>query len=122
MIAYVIFGVLTTVINWLSYYALTRVFSLSVTWSGIIAWIISVLFAYITNRGYVFKSDARGVGAIARELAKFASGRVITGVIDIALVNLAVYLSINDAIAKAVINVLVIALNYVFSKLFVFRK
>ncbi|MDO4548856.1 MAG: GtrA family protein [Clostridia bacterium] len=119
---YVVFGVLTTLVNWLTYYALTRALAVDVTPANALAWVTSVLFAYFTNRRWVFKSAAAGFKAVTRELGAFFSGRIFTGLLDIALLYLAVRWGFSDVISKAVINVIVIAANYAISKSLVFRK
>lgn len=88
--------------------------------SNAIAWILSVLFAYFTNRKYVFGSHN---SSIINELVKFIGARVSTGIMDMLLMWLFVdVLSVQSMISKIIVNVGVVILNYVFSKLFVFQE
>lgn len=120
VIMYLIFGVLTTVVNIIVYYIFNDVLHVHYMISNVIAWIISVLFAYITNRKYVFVSSD---DSIIHELTKFVGARVSTGIMDMVVMWLLVdVIHINSMIAKIISNVLVIISNYVLSKLFVFKE
>ncbi len=124
MINYLIFGGLTTVLNFIVYLLFTRCFSLEEVLSSGLAWIISVLFAYVVNKIFVFESKVKGIVNILKEMFAFIGCRVISGIAcDVVLFALMVKaLSINDVISKIVTQVLVIVANYLFSKLLVFRK
>lgn len=120
VINYLIFGVLTTVINVCVYTMLTDGFHIHYLLSNIIAWIASVLFAYVTNRKFVFESKSDEIG---KELAKFFSSRFFTLGLDMAVMWLLVdVLTANNIMAKVIANILVIIGNYVLSKLVVFNK
>ena len=120
-ILYIIFGVLTTIVNVITYY-LTHLL-LPVMPSTIIAWILAVLFAYVTNRRFVFESQAKTKQEIIKEIISFFSARILTGILDVALMFIFVdCLKMNDMIIKVISNIIVIVLNYVLSKVFVFRK
>lgn len=122
-ILYLVFGVLTTIINIAVYYTLSSVLDLGVIISNIIAWFISVFFAYITNRKYVFHSDARDIASFFRELIGFFAGRFCTGILDTLLMYVSVdLLDLNDLIMKVIANIIVIVTNYCISKFLVFRK
>ena len=117
VINYLIFGVLTTVVNIVTFYLLTAI---SIDWriSNIIAWIASVLFAYITNKKFVFESKEK---KILKEFLSFLSFRVLSLGIDMICMYLFIDLChISSFISKIIVNVIVIVLNYVFSKLFIF--
>lgn len=115
---YVVFGVLTTVVNIVVYFVFTY-FGVNYLVSNIIAWFLSVLFAYATNRRWVFESKSPN---IIKECALFFSGRIFSGVIDTGLMYLFIdILSIGDAVSKIVIQVIVVVLNYVISKWIVFK-
>ena len=87
--------------------------------SNALAWFLSVLFAYITNRKYVFESSSQN---ILKEAVSFFSSRLATGILDMVLMWLFVYFNVvNDVIAKVIVNVIVVVLNYVLSKLVVFK-
>lgn len=120
IILYGIFGILTTLVNIIVYYLCAKVMGIDVLISTIIAWILSVLFAFVTNRIYVFESKSKHIW---KELYLFFSFRLLSGVIDVADMYLFVtLLHFDDMIIKIVSNVIVIILNYVFSKLFIFKK
>ena len=120
VISYLIFGVLTTVVNIVVYYVFNTWLQVNYLVSNAIAWIASVLFAYITNRKYVFESKNT---SMINELVKFIGARLSTGIMDMILMWLLVdVLSMNSMFSKIVVNVLVIILNYVLSKVFVFKK
>ena len=120
LISYLIFGVLTTVVNIVVYYVFNTWLQVNYLVSNAIAWIASVLFAYITNRKYVFESKNT---SMFNELVKFIGARLSTGIMDMILMWLLVdVLSMNSMFSKIIVNVLVIVLNYVLSKVFVFKK
>lgn len=120
VIMYLIFGVLTTLVNIVVYYLFNDVLHVHYMVSNAIAWILSVLFAYITNRKYVFESNG---DSIITELSKFVTARLSTGIMDMVVMWLLVdVLHVNSMISKIISNVLVVVGNYVLSKLFVFKK
>lgn len=123
MISYLFFGGLTTLVSFVTYALFARVFLLSVVSSNIISWIISVLFAYVTNRFFVFKSDKKGFVPILGEMASFFGSRLLSGVFETLIMFVFVdLLHFHDLIIKLIATVIVIVLNYVFSKLFVFKN
>ncbi len=120
---YVFFGGCTTLVNYASYYVFTRFLGWDVMLSNAAAWILSVLFAYVTNKIWVFESRSFKAGVLARELASFVGCRLFSGAVDMGVVWLGVtVLSINDMIVKIISNIIVIILNYFASKLWIFRK
>ena len=125
VIMYLIFGVLTTVVSLVSYYLLTITIlnpesGIQLQIANILSWIISVAFAYITNRKYVFESKSK---EIVKEITSFVGGRVITLLLDMAIMFIFVtVLHLNDKVFKLVSQVLIIISNYVISKIFVFKK
>lgn len=122
ILLYGIFGVLTTVVNIATYWLAAHPLGLSVMVSTVIAWIAAVLFAYVTNRKWVFHSQAQGTKEIVQEIVSFFACRLATGVVDWACMFIFVdLLHFNDVIIKADANVLVIILNYVASKLVIFK-
>lgn len=119
---YAVFGVLTTVVNIVVYYICAHPMHLGTMPSTIIAWIAAVLFAYVTNRRWVFHSSATKANEILREIVSFFACRLFTGVVDwLCMFFFVDILGFNDVIIKAAANVLVIILNYVASKLIIFR-
>ena len=121
-INYLIFGVLTTLINVAMYYACFNIMNISNIISNIIAWFLSVLFAYITNKIWVFESKTRNKNKILYELFTFFSARMVTGLIDIGFMLLTVdILMLDSLVMKVCSNLIVIVLNYIASKLIVFK-
>lgn len=122
-ILYIFFGVLTTCVNLGMYWLLERVFAVPYLISSVIAQITSILFAYITNRLWVFESRVGGLRGIAAEMAKFFSCRAASLFIDLLLMYIGVDLThINDKVMKLAANIIIIIVNYVFSKLLVFHS
>lgn len=123
VLPYLFFGVCTTVVNVVTYWAAAHFFHLSVMVSTVLAWILAVLFAYVTNRKWVFHSEASGRREILKEIISFFSCRLATGFVDWLCMFLFVdVLAWNDVFVKTAANVLVIILNYVASKLLIFKK
>lgn len=119
---YVVFGVLTTLVNYLVYAICAKTIKIDVVISTSIAWLISVLFAYITNKKYVFNSKTNKIIDIVNELVSFFLFRILSGILDIIFMYVSVNLmNLNDLFMKLISNFVVIALNYLFSKLFVFN-
>ena len=122
IINYLIFGAATTAVNFIVYY-LFKFIGTEKSYANAIAWVVAVIFAYITNRKYVFESKEKDRKGIIKELVSFVSCRGISGIIDIALFAILVDgLKMNDAIVKIFLQILVIVLNYIFSKLIIFKK
>ena len=123
IILYGIFGVLTTVINIGGYGVLYSGLGVSNVISNVIAWVISVLFAFITNKLWVFESKSFNFKLFVKELGSFTVCRVATGVLDLVIMFVGVDLLKGPAIIlKIASNIIVIILNYVMSKIFVFKK
>lgn len=126
---YLIFGVSTTLVNWIVYTLLVSIANTDVTLANGIAWFAAVIFAYITNKLYVFESKSWKVTVLAHEIISFFGARIASGVFEIFLPALLMKIGLDQAIfgiegfaAKLVVSVLVIVLNYIFSKLFVFKN
>lgn len=123
LLLYGIFGVLTTVINIWAYWLFTRIFHVRVVPSTVIAWLIAVFFAYYSNRKYVFHSSENSFRGMIREAVSFFACRIATGIMDVIIMYVFVYLlGLHDVIIKTVSNILVIVLNYVASKLLIFKS
>ena len=123
IILYAFFGVLTTMVNIATYYISAHLIHLGTLFSTCLAWVVGVLFAYITNRKYVFESDKRELNAILREVFSFFSCRLATGAVDIAIMYIFVdIIHFDDMVIKIFSNIVVIVLNYVASKLIIFRR
>lgn len=122
-ILYIVFGVLTTAINIIAFFVCSRLMNLGLIPSNVIAWILSVLFAFVTNKIYVFNSKNYNFSVVLRELIDFVISRGATGILDLGLMYLFVsIIGIEDMISKIVINIIVIILNYILSKLYVFKN
>ncbi len=123
IIAYLFFGVCTTAVNIVSYYLFYNILSLPNVPANIIAWVLAVAFAFVTNKLFVFDSNSREIKTLGREILSFLACRIFTGVLDIAIMFVAVdVLKMNSLLWKIISNVLVIVLNYMASKLIIFRK
>lgn len=125
IINYLIVGVMTTFVSLLAYYICVYTFlnpriSLQLQIANVISWIVGVSFAYITNRTFVFKSKNK---SILREASTFVSSRILTLLLDMLVMFILVTIFMyNDKISKLISQVLVIILNYILSKIFVFKK
>lgn len=119
---YLFFGGCTTLINIISF-VIFRQFKLSVDVSNIIAWLIAVIFAFITNKLFVFDSKNTDRKTVMKETISFLIARVISLGIDTGLLHLMIdFMKIHEVIAKVISNIVVIIVNYIFSKLFIFKK
>jgi putative flippase GtrA len=127
IINYLIIGGLTTVVSLVTFYLvrillLTNNTQLDIQISNIISWFFAVLFAFITNKKYVFESTKKGKQKLI-EMIKFYLSRITTLLIDMGTMwLLTAPLNINDKISKILVQFIIVILNYVFSKIFVFKK
>lgn len=150
IISYIFFGVLTTAVNLLTFYLFKKLF-ISIGWEGIlntllssagwekaldflsdgsdyldantIAWVVGVLFAFFTNKLFVFESKSWKPSVAGKEFIAFVGARILSFVAESVLMFLMVtVLSWNELIAKIIVGIVVIIMNYVFSKLFIFKK
>ena len=123
VLSYLFFGVMTTLVNFLVYYPLTNLLAVNATISNVIAWAVSVAFAFVTNKPFVFKSHDWSVPVVMPELAKFIGTRLGSGFLETAMIFVFVDRLFWDGnIVKIAVSVLVVIINYVGSKLIVFRK
>lgn len=126
---YLVFGFLAFLVNMAAYWVAAEVLGADndkivlVQIATLFAWVVAVLFAYWTNRTFVFKSDIRDKEGVWKEFFSFIGARVVTGVMEQGIMFLMVgKADIDDMISKFVCNVVVIISNYIFSKLWVFKK
>ncbi|HNX63862.1 MAG TPA: GtrA family protein [Oscillospiraceae bacterium] len=123
IILYCIFGGLTTLTDFIVYLTCTRIFHLDeqiATWS---AWFFAVLFAFFTNRKWVFNADKTSKRGFLYQLVSFFGSRVASGLLNSAMIFIFfTKLGINDIVVKIFTSVIVVILNYILSKLIVFRK
>lgn len=118
---YIFFGGLTTLVNLISYSFLRNIINFNT--ANIISIIIAILFAYFVNSRYVFQSVASNYKEKTEEFMKFIGARISTMVIEVVGVYLLVnLLKINDMYGKIIIQFVVLVLNYIFSKLMVFKN
>ena len=124
VITYLVFGVLTTVVNYLVYLPLYRGGEgLSASASNAVAWVVAVAFAYLTNKPFVFRSHDWSAATVIPELSKFVGCRIGSGLAETGILFLAVdVLGWNGVVWKLVTSVLVVVLNYVASKFLIFVK
>ena len=123
IVSYLFFGVLTTVVNYIVYLPCYNLLSFSAAISNMIAWIAAVAFAYLTNKPFVFRSHDWSAKTVIPELTKFVGARIASGVLETGIIFLTVdLLRWNGNVMKLVTSVLVVIINYVASKLLVFRN
>lgn len=123
LVAYLFAGVATTVVNYVVYFAATRYMGMGVmagTWT---AWVVAVAFGYAVNKAFVFHTHCESLAALAREAVSFFAMRLVSLGMETVLMYVTVeLLGFNDLVMKLIVNIVVIILNYVFSKLFIFKK
>lgn len=123
IISYLFFGVLTTAVNYVVYLPCYNLLGLSAAVSNAIAWVVAVAFAYLTNKPFVFKSHDWSMKTVVPELTKFVACRVGSGVLETGLLLVCVdWLGWDGNVMKLITSVLVVVLNYIGSKLLVFKK
>ena len=124
VINYLIFGGLSTIVNFVSYYISARIIGIDEVVSSGISWFCAVMFAYITNKIFVFESKSENKKGIIKEIISFIGFRVISGILcDVGTFALMVKVfSINDILSKVITQVMVVIVNYLFSKFFIFKK
>lgn len=118
LITYVFVGGLTTLVNFIVYFACTSV-NINYLIANVLSWVVAVLFAYVANRKYVFKSEANSQRT---EFIQFVSLRAVTLLVETALLFVFVQLmAMNENIAKVVVSVITVIGNYVFCKFLIFK-
>lgn len=123
IILYLLFGILTTIINIVGFNICVDVFHIEYKISNIIAWIISVVFAFITNKILVFESKSIKGKIFRKEILSFIGVRLFSLFIDMTIMIVFIdIIGVSKNIAKIVANIVVIILNYILSKLIVFKK
>ncbi len=123
LILYVFFGGCTTLINIISYFACRELMHLPVVPADVLAWLVSVIFAYVTNKLFVFESKSWRLILVLKEGAAFLAARVFSLGVDVAMLYVTVtVLGWWELPMKVLANVVVIVINYIFSKWIIFRK
>ncbi len=122
IIMYGIFGLMTTAVNVGVYYLSFNILSFSNIVSTVSAWFMSVLFAFVTNKIWVFESRSFKAGVLIREMLSFFSCRLLTGTLDLLIMYAAVdYMGWNALLWKVISNIIVIVLNYIAGRVLIFR-
>ena len=126
---YLICGGLSTIVNILAYVLGSYAFfigvsdaTLRVNLSEIFAFIMALIFAYWVNKTIVFNSKCENVISLLKEITSFIACRIFTEIISIGMMNYAVYANINDIVMKVIANIVVIVLNFILSKVLIFKK
>ena len=123
LIFYGVFGIMTTIVNLVVYNLCYYRLGIGNTISNVFAWIFAVTFAYLTNKSLVFESKSWAWDVLKREVPAFVSCRVATGIMDIVIMFICVdIMGWHAMLMKIISNVLVIILNYIFSKLVIFKN
>ena len=128
ILSYLFFGVATTGVNWVVYTVCVSA-TARINLSNVIAWLCAVIFAYITNKIFVFHSQERTMAGLAKEIGLFFSSRIFSGLVEILGVPFLMWCGLRQTVfgiegmaAKVAISVIVVILNYVLSKILVFKK
>ena len=129
IINYLIFGGLTTVVSWGTYSLFVKAFGMSVSVGNVLSWICAVIFAFITNKLFVFDSKTWAPATAIREFFSFIGARLATGVLEWFGVPFfsehgltQPLFGVKGLLAKIVVSIVVIILNYIFSKFLIFTK
>ena len=129
VISYLFFGGLTTIVSWGSYALFAKLCGFSINISNILSWVCAVAFAYVTNKLFVFNSKEKSTIGLLKEVGLFLSARILSGLFEIISVPLLVWIGLNQTIfgiegmvSKVIVSVGVVILNYILSKLIVFKK
>ena len=123
VLIYLVFGVLTTAVNYLVYLPCYNLLYVSSAVSNLIAWVVAVVFAYVTNKPFVFHSHDWSMKTVVPELTKFVGTRLGSGALETVILLIFVdQMGMNGNLWKIVTSVLVVVINYIGSKLLVFRK
>ena len=123
VLLYLFFGGLAFIVSIVSFFLLIKYTAMNELVANVLSWIITVTFAYLTNRTWVFDAATENRKELLNQIWKFFSGRIVTLVIEEAILLVFItWLGLNSMVVKIVAQVIVIVLNYVISKLFVFNK
>lgn len=123
ILLYLFFGGLTMIVSIVSYTICNLTFGINALVANIISWIWSVMFAFFTNRIWVFQAQTNSIKEFLKQMVSFCSGRIVTLIVEeVILLIFITYLHYNSVAVKVIAQVAVVVLNYVISKLWVFRK
>lgn len=122
-INYLIFGFLAFVLNYVLYFFFESLLHMNYMLATAFSWVLTVIFAYWTNRTFVFKSKSEGAGDLIKEFTSFISARIATELLELLLMYLMVDMAgINSYIAKLAGQTIVIITNYILSKVWIFKE
>lgn len=122
IIAYIFFGGLTTLVSIGAFALFDLVLGVDPLIANVISWVLAVFFAYVTNRRWVFDSQAKGARSVSAEMASFFGGRLLTlGIEELIILVFITWLGMNDMVIKVIAQIVVMVSNYLISKLIVFR-
>ena len=120
---YLLFGGLTTVVSLGTFWLVNRVMAQNEHIANVVSWVLAVLFAFVTNRIWVFRAKTESRAAFWRQLLGFYGGRLITlGIEEVLLLVFITWLHFDSMLIKVLAQVVVLVSNYVISKWIVFRK
>ncbi len=123
IIMYGIMGVLTTIVNIIVFAICEKIIGINALVSNVIAWIVSVIFAYITNKLFVFESKSFKKEILIKEIISFTSARIFSLLLEEVIIYVMIdIMNINSLIVKVFSNIVVIVVNYILSKLVIFKK
>ncbi|MGY3746857.1 GtrA family protein [Vagococcus salmoninarum] len=123
ILMYLVMGGITTFINIFIFWLFNSQFGLNYTIANIIAWFFSVLFAYVSNKFYVFESKNTSLKTLTKEVSSFFFFRILSLFMDLLVMFICIsLLSFNPLLGKVLANIIVLIANYVFSKFFIFNK
>lgn len=123
IIKYLIIGVATTALNYIVFALLINIANIEMHTSNIIAWFVSVIFAYFTNKLFVFESKSFKLNILGKEILSFGTARILSLVLEEIILYVFVnLLNMNQLIIKLIANVIVVIVNYILSKFIIFRK
>ena len=123
IIKYLIIGVATTALNYIVFAVLVNIANIEMHTSNIIAWFVSVIFAYFTNKLFVFESKSFKFNILGKEILSFGTARIFSLVLEEIILYVFVnLLNMNQLIIKLIANVIVVIINYVLSKFIIFKN
>lgn len=123
IIKYLVIGVLTTVLNYIAFAILVNGLNIEMHLSNIVAWTISVIFAYFTNKLFVFESKSFKFEVLGKEILSFGAARVFSLLLEELILFIFVNkLGMEKLIIKLIANIIVIIVNYILSKFIIFKK
>lgn len=123
ILLYLFFGGLTMIVSIVSYAICNLVFGIDVLVANIISWLLAVMFSFYTNRIWVFQASTNSISGFLKQMVSFCSGRIVTLIIEeVILFIFITCLHYNSMVVKIIAQVVVVILNYVISKLWVFKK